>query len=318
MTSSIIHFFLFLAVLIIYIHFYNQNLYPENLDIYELEFINNHSLQKTCDLKKPFIFDYPGEPFVSEESIVFTSSSNGNMNDATNASNASNASADISVPYSQLDSFLSSTNNSSSSNYVDFNHSFANSFLPPSSVFAGYNVLCGSDGVCTKTFLHNYYRKFIYVETGSVEIYFLSHKQSISPKIISDFVKYEFSSNTDIISLATEKCTLQTGNIIYIPSNCLYCIVYKDKSNICIDMSYHSMVSFISNIHKIGLYYIQQSNILQTPTNIKKYEVSTKSTANIHNHSADSADSIDSTDNTDNTENPNMVPLDSSGNETIS
>lgn len=308
MTSSIIHFFLFLAVLIIYIHFYNQNLYPENLDIYELEFINNHSLQKTCDLKKPFIFDYPGEPFVSEESIVFTSSSNGNMNDA------SNASANISVPYSQLDSFLSSTNNSSSSNYVDFNHSFANSFLPPSSVFAGYNVLCGSDGVCTKTFLHNYYRKFIYVETGSVEIYFLSHKQSISPKIISDFVKYEFSSNTDIISLATEKCTLQTGNIIYIPSNCLYCIVYKDKSNICIDMSYHSMVSFISNIHKIGLYYIQQSNILQTPTNIKKYEVSTKATANIHN------DSINSDDISDDANNADMVPLalDSSGNDTIS
>lgn len=308
MTSSIIHFFLFLAVLIIYIHFYNQNLYPENLDIYELEFINNHSLQKTCDLKKPFIFDYPGEPFVSEESIVFTSSSNGNMNDA------SNASADISVPYSQLDSFLSSTNNCSSSNYVDFNHSFANSFLPPSSVFAGYNVLCGSDGVCTKTFLHNYYRKFIYVETGSVEIYFLSHKQSISPKIISDFVKYEFSSNTDIISLAAEKCTLQTGNIIYIPSNCLYCIVYKDKSNICIDMSYHSMVSFISNIHKIGLYYIQQSNILQTPTNIKKYEVSTKATANIHN------DSINSDDSSADANNANIVPLalDSSGNETIS
>ena len=39
-------------------------------------------------------------------------------------------------------------------------------------------------------------------------------------------------------------------------------------------MSYHSIISFLSNIHKIGLYYIQQSNILQTPSNIKKYEPS--------------------------------------------
>jgi hypothetical protein len=260
MTSSIIHFFLFLAVFIIYIHFHNQNSYPDNLDIYELEFINNHTLQKTCDLKKPFLFEYVGEPFLSQDSVLFT----GSNTDADN----------VSVPFSQLSSFLSSTNNSSSSNYIETDNLLYNSFSPPSSTFAGYNVLCGSQDVCSKVFTHNYYRKFIYVETGSVEIYFLSHQQSISPKIISDYVNFEFSSDSNILSLASEKCTVQAGNIVYIPSNCLYCIVYKDKSNICIDMSYHSIISFLSNIHKIGLYYIQQSNILQTPSNIKKYEPS--------------------------------------------
>ena len=258
MTSSIIHFFLFLAVFIIYIHFHNQNSYPDNLDI---------TLQKTCDLKKPFLFEYIGEPFLSQDSVLFTGSNHTDSHASTDADN-------VSVPFSQLSSFLSSTNNSSSSNYIETDNLLYNSFSPPSSTFAGYNVLCGSQDVCSKVFTHNYYRKFIYVETGSVEIYFLSHQQSISSKIISDYVNFEFSSDSNILSLASEKCTVQAGNIVYIPSNCLYCIVYKDKSNICIDMSYHSIISFLSNIHKIGLYYIQQSNILQTPSNIKKYEPS--------------------------------------------
>ena len=256
--NYIIHFFLFFVIFILYINFYKQNNYNNISQIYELEYVNNHSLQSSCDVNQPAIFEYYIEPIEESNAITFQNSD----------------SSDISVDYKDVSTFLQTTTTPviSTQNFIDTYNDSHIAIQPPLSYFVGHNILCGSQNSISKSFIHNYYRKFLYVSEGSIEITILSYNKAPNNAIKTDFVNYEFFIEQDISNIG-ETCVIEKGHIIYIPSNCVYSIKFLDTSNICIDFSFHSFISMLSNAHKQIIYIMQQSNISKTPSELKKYEI---------------------------------------------
>lgn len=251
--NYIIHIFLFIIIFLFYIHFYNQNTYSNSLQIYELDYNNNYDLQKICDLKQPTIFKY-------------------NLNSITNFDiNILFDNSNSIVPIKQISEFLIENNTISTQNFVNIEDDSYIDIEPPSSFFVGHNILCGSKNTHTKSLIHNYHRKFIYVDSGKIEINIIPFNSSPNNKIINNYEHYEFFVKQDLSDIG-EKCVINKNHIINIPPNCLYSIKFIEDYNICVDYSFHSIVSYISNIHKQLLYLIQQNNIQNTPNNIKLYE----------------------------------------------
>ena len=50
--------FIFIIILTIYLHINNELKKVDNVQIYEIDYLNNEQLQQTCDLKTPFIFHF--------------------------------------------------------------------------------------------------------------------------------------------------------------------------------------------------------------------------------------------------------------------
>ena len=256
--NYIIHFFLFIVIFILYINFHKQNNYNDISQIYELEYVNNHSLQSSCDVNQPAIFEYYIEPIQESNTLLFHNSD----------------SSDISVEYKDLSAFLKSKTTPviSTQNFIDTNNDSHNAIQPPLSYFVGHNIICGSRNAVSKSFIHNYYRKFLYVSEGSIEVNILSYNHTPNNAMKNDFVNYEFSIDQNISNIG-KKCVIEKGNVIFIPPNCVYSIEFLDSSNICIDFSFHSLISILSNIHKQVIYFMQQSNISKTPSELKNYKI---------------------------------------------
>ena len=50
--------FIFIIILFLYIHIIDQYKRNEDLDILEMDYQNNVDLQKICNIRQPFVFDF--------------------------------------------------------------------------------------------------------------------------------------------------------------------------------------------------------------------------------------------------------------------
>ena len=56
--NSLLNILIFLIVLFLYIHITHQLKTSEDLEIYELDYIDNTHLQEVCDIKQPVLFEF--------------------------------------------------------------------------------------------------------------------------------------------------------------------------------------------------------------------------------------------------------------------
>ena len=47
--------FIFITILLLYLHFMNEFKYAKELSIYDVEYTTRNQLQKICELKQPFV-----------------------------------------------------------------------------------------------------------------------------------------------------------------------------------------------------------------------------------------------------------------------
>lgn len=277
--NYILHFFLFVIIFVLYINFYRQNSHCDISQIYELEYVNNHSLQTNCELNQPAVFEFYMDPIEeTNNTIIIQNTTN---NDSVALQDLPTYLKSQTIPVFSTQNFISSINES----YIDIQ--------PPTSFFAGHNIICGSQNATTKSYIHNYYRKFLYISEGSIEITFATYNKTPKNKIKSDFVNYEFCIEQDISDIG-ESCIVEKGHVVYIPANCVYSMKFLQDSNICVDYSFHSFVSGISNAHKQAIYWMQQYNVYETPNELKKYEIKN----NVQDNDVDNSNVINATNET--------------------
>ena len=76
--NYILHFFLFVIIFVLYINFYRQNSHCDISQIYELEYVNNHSLQTNCELNQPAVFEFYMDPIEETNNTIIIQNTTNN------------------------------------------------------------------------------------------------------------------------------------------------------------------------------------------------------------------------------------------------
>jgi len=247
--NTILHFFIIFIIIIFYFNIYEQNKSITSIEIYENDYTNNNELQKIC--KTDPIISNMNDLYIQPVDLSF----NINLNDSKDKSN-------IIIPYESLN--ISLQQNKKNEYYTQHNFiygepEFSRFIKPPSCFFANLEILGGSSNAFTSCVTHNYYRRFLYVESGNISIHIKPRKdETVNP----DYVNYIFNvtdTDTDTVNDSFTDFTISRGQMLYIPPNTIYKIVYNEPS-ILHKYSYHSISSILSNLNHICLYYIQTTN----------------------------------------------------------
>lgn len=274
----------------------NQYKLSDELEIYEMDYIQNHNLQEVCEMKQPIIFQFEHihpelfetmnpqniskyysydilikdchDYYKSEEernidgiSLPFGTSVKLMENDPSKHF-FSEKNQDF-LEESGLTKTLSSCNDSLKPNFIISSH---------------YDLLFGSPGTVTPLRFHNDYRKYICVTNGSIHIKMTPWKSAKYLHAYKDYDNYEFFSTMhpthpkpehaiDFEKTKFLEFDVSKGGIVYIPPYWFYSIVYSEEPNtfVC-EFTYNSIMNCVANIPDLALYWLQQQNITKKIT----------------------------------------------------
>ena len=256
--NTFLHILIFGVIALLYTHFTIQNATSDEINIYEVDNESNHRIQTICDSKQALVFLRDLDR-IDDDFCIETDTTGSAMIDIRDAKSLF---AQTKEPICSIQNFVSV--NSS-------NHKLV---APPASIFAGYNILCGSKDAKTPTLTHNYYRKFIHVQDGEIELHISPFSNSAGYYIEPDYANYTFSAPIEMPE--GQSCVVPSGYLISIPPNCFYTVRFICDYNYCVDYSYHSLVSLVSNLHHIGIFYMQQQKIQYIPDWVKPARTTSK------------------------------------------
>ena len=147
-------------------------------------------------------------------------------------------------------------------------------FLKPLfNVNTKYDLMFGSPNAVTPLRYHNNYRQFLCVVSGKIHVKMTPWKSSKYLHPIKDYDNYEFRSPIHPIAPLAQYITdfektkflefdVSEGFILYIPPYWWYSIQYTcEKPTFVCGVSYNTVMNCISNVHDLGLYWLQQQNI---------------------------------------------------------
>src|SRR6056300_405974 len=108
--STITSIVIFIIVLIAYMHLMNEYKTSEDLEIYEMDFKNNHQLQEICNLKQPVLFNMNKElsTFFKEPDILGDNKTSVIIKDKADIDNANF----IKLPYESAKTLVKTDTNS--------------------------------------------------------------------------------------------------------------------------------------------------------------------------------------------------------------
>jgi hypothetical protein len=295
----IFHILIFILILFFYIHINNQYKLSEDLEIFEIDYVDNVHLQEVCNLKQPIIFKYSdicpdfGENLNSEQ-IEKYNQYDVNVKDINDYWNTELTSIDYTIlPFQSANTLISSDTNSNY--FLENNQSFIedsglnkqyqlnDDFLkPPFTVQTEYDFQMGSKHVITPLRYHTNHRHFIYVNSGKISIKLTPFKSSKYLHPYKDYELYEFRSPINVWKPQRKyfnemdkikwlDVDVLSGYMIYIPSYWWYSIKYSDEPNtILTSFTYNNVMNILSNTRNLSLYYLQQCNI--KPKIIKSFD----------------------------------------------
>lgn len=280
---------IFIVICLIYIYIIDQYKTNNDLEIYEMDYINNIHLQEVCGLRQPILFYFlPTDPiFLLKDG----SHMEVNVKDTHNYFTNSMDIDPVSVSYDCANQLC--LNDSNSHFFSEDNGEFLenmglikhisnyNQLLAPMyyTIHTEYDYLFGSSNVMTPLRYHTYYRRFLFVLSGKIRIKMASWKNTESFKRIKDYENYDFRSSISPKEIFLNKqikfldVEVSNGSIIYIPPYMWYSIQYLDVTSRILSISHITLMNAISNTHHLGLYWLQHHNIVKISTvNQKKEE----------------------------------------------
>lgn len=325
--STFVSFLIFLFILFLYIHITAQYKKSEDLEIYEADYLSNYQLQEICDVRQPVLYDF--KTIVPEilvgldlDQIVLLSKKSSIDIHVKDIIDINNGPFDIggdSVPL-PLESAIGLFETDDKSRFFsDKNDEFVqetleafyrpmDDYLKPSMVVqTKYDFLFGSMGAYTPLRYHTDYRRFIFVQSGKIQVKMTPWKSRKWLYPDNDYISYEFRSPVDVWNpqnkylndmenLKFLEFEVMEGFLLYIPPYWFYSIKYIQGTNskipIVLEFTYNSAINVLSNLPHWGMYFLQQHNI-------KEKTIKTK---NIENNDNDISDS-DISDNHNNSNN---------------
>ena len=284
----LVTFFIFAIVLFFYIHITAQWKKSEDLEVYEMDYINNAQLQETCNVRQPVLFslDTKSPVFFDRLHLAKMSkleSHDVNVTDTLDYWREESVDAVV-MPFRSASKLIESDpyGRYLSENNQDFIEESGletlyqpmDEFLRPAfTVHTKYDILFGSKHASTPMRYHTHHRYYLAVTSGKIHVKMTPWKSSKFLHPIKDYEHYEFRSAVNLYSpqkkYANELDKLHCldfdvypGYVLYVPAYWWYSVQYStDTTTLVAGFTYNTAMDVVSNAKEWGLYYLQQSNI---------------------------------------------------------
>jgi len=283
--------FIFVVVLVLYIHVMAQYKRSEELEIYEMDFTKNSHLQEVCDIKQPFLFNYSSvnpEFFkkLNDETIYdLVASQDVRVKEIGDYWNPNTKTVDsVIVPLSSFQMLISTDTKSryfTENNYdlieedakLDRMFRKNDDFLKPLlTLKTKYDICMGSKGVITPMRYHTNYRHYICVNSGKIAVKMTPFKSNKYLHPIKNYETCDFRSAVnvwnpqemymnDVEKMRVVEVNVLAGNILYVPPYWWYSIKFENTDAVISEFTYVSVMNSIANSLDWVRNFIQNSNI---------------------------------------------------------
>lgn len=279
----LIHIFIFLIVLLLYLHISAQYKVSEDLEVYEMDYTNNKQLQEVCDLKQPilFLFRETHPEFFNDFTIDDTNRNEVYVKDIHDYYVNNSTIDSLLLPYQTTNTLMKT--DSKSTFFSETNHDFIDesnltslyetndAFLKPSmTAVTKYDIVFGSRNCVTPFRYHNHYRHFLCVQTGKLRVKMSPFKTRKYTPVIKDYDNYEFRTEVNvwkdtppdpnIEKVKFLEFDVQSGFVLYIPSYWFYSIQFVEENTVISTFTYDSYMNYIANLPDLARFFIQQQN----------------------------------------------------------
>lgn len=238
-----------------YIHICHHLKKVNDIDIYDMGFINKKSLEEVCVLRQPVTFlleEYVLEKYFNLQELIDNySNMNIQMYDVSNTDTIP-----IAIPLSVKDAsqLFNQKKHYMSYNNVSFTEdSLSKSKLrildkylsPPLSIYSQYDIWLGTEDKKLPIKSERYYREYLYVTNGSVECLLITPDQDKKQLIL-----------------------LNKSEVLFIPPYWSYEITFKKNAFICV-FRYDTVLSIFTRLPSLVLDYIKKTNTTELSLKLK-------------------------------------------------
>ena len=278
---------IFLMVLFIYIHIAAQLKTSEDLEIYEMDYMDNQHLQEICELKQPVLFEFKSisptlyeninmdfiEEQGSQDIIVKDIQDYNNTNDSVDYIVLSTESGHNLMKTDTRSQYFTENNHEFIEDTNAYEHFYENDSLlkPMFSVSTKYDVMFGSDKSYTPLRYHTDSRRFISTQSGKIKVKMTPWKSTKYLYQNKDFNNYEFWSPVNVWKPSTKyrkeldkmkflEFDVEPGYVLYIPSYWWYSVQFSEPDTLITSFQYNTVMNCVSNSRNWLLYFIQQNN----------------------------------------------------------
>jgi len=294
MEHPLISLFLFLLVLFAYIHIVAQWKRSEDLEIYEMDYVNVSHLQEICAVKQPVLFEFSHNPELYNRIRLSKMEKFDNYDiiikdtrDYWKPVSPETSSVDyVVLPFhsgyklieSDTNSRYISENNNEFLEITGLEYVFSSmdSFLkPPLCLYSKYDILFGSKQATTPLRYHTNACCFITPTAGKIRVKMTPWKSSRYLHPVKDYVQYEFRSTVNVWNpseihrnemdkIRFLDFEVQKGYILSIPPYWWYSIRFSTDTETCVcAFTYDTIVNAIAHSYDWGMFYAQKNGIGQ-------------------------------------------------------
>lgn len=293
----LIHIFIFLIVVLLYLHISAQYKISEDLEVYEMDYTNNKQLQEVCDLKQPilFLFRETHPEFFDKFTIDETNRNEVYVKDIQDYYKNNSTIDSLLLPYQTTHTLM--ITDTASTYFFENNHDFIDEsnltslyesndpFLKPSmTAITKYDITFGSRKCVTPFRYHNHYRHFLCVQSGKIRVKMSPFKTRKYTPVVKDYDNYEFRTEVNVWEdsmidnlekIRFLEFDVQSGFVLYVPSYWFYSIQFVEDNTFVSTFTYDSVMNCIANVPDFARYYIQQQNTKKKVTKTVPLHVST-------------------------------------------
>ena len=282
-------FIIFIIIFFLYIHIEHQYKTSDDLEIYEMDYINNANLQEVCNIRQPVLFQLP-----QQELDIMTLFENENIEkedvrikDTDDYWNSNIDSVDyLNMP---LRTALPLLKSDTRAHYISENNaSFLNEtgiftiqtpvlddlLKPAFTIYSKYDILFASVDVSTPLRYHTNDRIYLSVLAGKIRVKMTPWKSRKYLHYKKDYENYEFRSPihvwkpqkewlNDMDKLKFLEFEVNAGHVLFIPPYWGYSIHYVVADTVVYSCQYNTIMNLAGHITDIGMYYLQNQNIVE-------------------------------------------------------
>jgi hypothetical protein len=282
--KMIIGFFIFCLVLFIYLHIQFHLKTSNDLEMYEVDQPSKDKLEEICDIRQPVLFDFDSEKIVETSSKSYISNNYNAFEVKIRNVREEDPNVELYIPL-PLHAAVKLFDEDKTATYFSENNKefleetgviknlkYNDEFLRPYMVSnCNYDIMMGSNRVCTPFRYEINYRNFFLLTEGSAQIKIAPPHSTKYLYPIYDYENFEFRSPVDPWSPQPKysadfdkmKClefTLVPGKTLFIPAYWWYSIKFNSNTSISC-FHYRTYMNNAAILPYIGMHALQIQNV---------------------------------------------------------
>jgi len=282
--KMIIGFFIFCLVLFFYLHVQFHLKTSNDLEMYEVDQPSKDRLEEICDIRQPVLFDFDSQKIVDSSSRSYISNNYNAFEVKIRNVREEDPNVELYIPL-PLHAAVKLFDEDKTATYFSENNKefleetgviknlkYNDEFLRPYMVSnCNYDIIMGSNRVCTPFRYEINYRNFFLLTEGSAQIKIAPPQSTKYLYPIYDYENFEFRSPVDPWSPQPKysadfdkmKClefTLVPGKTLFIPAYWWYSIKFNSNTSISC-FHYRTYMNNAAILPYIGMHALQIQNV---------------------------------------------------------